>query len=189
MSNRLWVFFDDENRSWMGSTIKEEDHLSPDGRIMDIMLFENMCEEWLEGYLLTGRYGFFSSYESFIRIVDSMASQHAKWLKICRDLPWREEIASLNFILTSNVWQQDHNGYSYQDSGFLDHLATKKAEITRMYLPPDTNTLLSCFEHCMKTKDYINVLVTSKHVRPQWLTKKQAFKHCTQVLGIWVFYK
>ena len=187
MSNRLWACFDDENRSWMGNTIKEDDHLSPDGRIMDSMLSENMCEGWLEGYLLTGRHGFFASYESFIRIVDSMASQHAKWLKICRDLPWREEIASLNFILTSNVWQQDHNGYTHQDPGFLDHLATKKAEITRMYLPPDTNTLLSCFEHCMKTKDYINVLVTSKHVRPQWLTMEQAVKHCTQGLGIWDF--
>ena len=187
MSNRLWACFDEENRSWMGNTIPEDDHLSPNGRIMDSMLSENMCEGWLEGYLLTGRHGFFASYESFIRIVDSMASQHAKWLKICRDLPWREEIASLNFILTSNVWQQDHNGYTHQDPGFMDHLATKKAEITRIYLPPDTNTLLSCFEHCMKTKDYINVLVTSKHVRPQWLTMEQAVKHCTQGLGIWDF--
>ena len=187
MSNRLWACFDEENRSWMGSTIPEDDNLSPEGRIMDSMLSENMCEGWLEGYILTGRHGFFASYESFIRIVDSMASQHAKWLKICRSLPWREEIASLNFILTSNVWQQDHNGYTHQDPGFMDHLATKKAEITRIYLPPDTNTLLSCFEHCMKTKDYINVLVTSKHVRPQWLTMEQAVKHCTQGLGIWDF--
>ncbi len=187
MSNRLWSCFDNENRNWMGKKFDYDDHLSPDGRIMDSMLSENMCEGWLEGYLLTGRHGFFASYESFIRIVDSMASQHAKWLKICNSLTWREEIASLNFILTSNVWQQDHNGYTHQDPGFLDHLATKKAEITRMYLPPDTNTLLSCFEHCMKTKNYINILVTSKHPRPQWLTMEQAIKHCTQGLGIWDF--
>ena len=187
MSNRLGKVFDNERRAWMGSLKDNDEFLAHDGRVMDGMLSENMCEGWLEGYLLTGRHGFFASYESFIRIVDSMASQHAKWLKICRSLPWREEIASLNFILTSNVWQQDHNGYTHQDPGFMDHLATKKAEITRIYLPPDTNTLLSCFEHCMKTKDYINVLVTSKHVRPQWLTMEQAVKHCTQGLGIWDF--
>lgn len=187
MSNRLWACFDEENRSWMANKFDFDDHLAKDGRIMDSMLSENMCEGWLEGYLLTGRHGFFASYESFIRIVDSMASQHAKWLKICNSLTWREEIASLNFILTSNVWQQDHNGYTHQDPGFLNHLATKKAEITRMYLPPDTNTLLSCFEHCMKSKNYINLLVTSKHPRPQWLTMEQAIKHCTQGLGIWDF--
>ena len=187
MSNRLWACFDEENRSWMGKKFEYDDHLSANGRIMDSMLSENMCEGWLEGYLLTGRHGFFASYESFIRIIDSMASQHAKWLKICNSLHWREEIASLNFILTSNAWQQDHNGYTHQDPGFLDHLATKKAEITRMYLPPDTNTLLSCFEHCMKTKNYINILVTSKHPRPQWLTMEQAIKHCTNGLGIWDF--
>ena len=187
MSNRLNHVFEEENRSWMSEVKKLDEFLSQDGRIMDSMLSENMCEGWLEGYLLTGRHGFFASYEAFIRVVDSMASQHAKWLKICQDLPWREEIASLNYILTSNVWQQDHNGYTHQDPGFLNHLATKKADITRMYLPPDTNTLLSCFEHCMKTKNYINVLVTSKHPRPQWLTMDQAVKHCTQGLGIWDF--
>jgi len=187
MSNRLWYCFDEEKRSWMDTITKNDENLSPNGRIMDSMLSENMCEGWLEGYLLSGRHGFFASYEAFIRIVDSMASQHAKWLKICQDLPWREEIASLNFILTSNVWQQDHNGYTHQDPGFLDHLATKKADITRMYLPPDTNTLLSCFEHCMRSKDYINVLVTSKHPRPQWLTMEQAIKHCTQGVSIWDF--
>ncbi len=187
MSNRLNHVFEEENRAWMPEINKLDEFLSQDGRIMDSMLSENMCEGWLEGYLLTGRHGFFASYEAFIRVVDSMASQHAKWLKICQDLPWREEIASLNYILTSNVWQQDHNGYTHQDPGFLNHLATKKADITRMYLPPDTNTLLSCFEHCMKTKNYINVLVTSKHPRPQWLTMDQAVKHCTQGLGIWDF--
>ena len=187
MSNRLKYSFEVENRSWMADLKDNDEFLAKDGRIMDGMLSENMCQGWLEGYLLTGRHGFFASYEAFVRVVDSMASQHAKWLKITKALPWREEIASLNYILTSNVWQQDHNGYTHQDPGFLDHLATKKADITRMYLPPDTNCLLSCFEHCMKTKDYINVLVTSKHPRPQWLTMDQAIKHCTQGLGIWDF--
>ena len=187
MSNRLSHVFEVENRSWMGKTVENDEFLSNEGRIMDGMLSENMCEGWLEGYLLTGRHGFFASYESFIRIIDSMTSQHAKWLKICKELPWREEIASLNYILTSNVWQQDHNGFTHQDPGFLNHMVTKKADTVRMYLPPDTNTLLSCFEHCMKTKNYINVLVTSKHPRPQWLNKDQAIKHCTQGLGIWDF--
>lgn len=187
MSNRLKYSFEAENRSWMANLKDNDEFLAKDGRIMDGMLSENMCQGWLEGYLLTGRHGFFASYEAFVRVVDSMASQHAKWLKITKELPWREEIASLNYILTSNVWQQDHNGYTHQDPGFLDHLATKKADITRMYLPPDTNCLLSCFEHCMKSKNYINVLVTSKHPRPQWLTMDQAVKHCTQGLGIWDF--
>lgn len=187
MSNRLNHSFEAENRSWMADLKANDEFLARDGRIMDGMLSENMCQGWLEGYLLTGRHGFFASYEAFVRVIDSMASQHAKWLKICKQLPWREEIASLNYILTSNVWQQDHNGYTHQDPGFLDHLATKKADITRIYLPPDTNCLLSCFEHCMKSKDYINVLVASKHPRPQWLTMEQAVKHCTQGLGIWDF--
>ena len=187
MSNRLNHCFEAENRSWMADLKDNDEYLARDGRIMDGMLSENMCQGWLEGYLLTGRHGFFASYEAFVRVIDSMASQHAKWLKICKQLPWREKIASLNYILTSNVWQQDHNGYTHQDPGFLDHLATKKADITRIYLPPDTNCLLSCFEHCMKSKDYINVLVTSKHLRPQWLTMEQAVKHCTQGLGIWNF--
>ncbi len=187
MSNRLGHVFESEKRSWMGEIKDNDEYLSHSGRIMDGMLSENMCEGWLEGYLLTGRHGFFASYESFIRIIDSMTSQHAKWIKICNDLPWREEIASLNYILTSNVWQQDHNGYTHQDPGFLNHMVTKKADTVRMYLPPDTNTLLSCFEHCMRTKNYINVLVTSKHVRPQWLNKDQAIKHCTKGLGIWNF--
>ena len=139
----------------------------------------------LEGYLLTGRHGFFASYESFIRVVDSMVAQHAKWLKVCSQLPWRQSIASLNLILTSNVWQQDHNGFTHQDPGFLDHIANKKADVVRLYLPPDTNCLLSCFDHCVRSRDYVNVLVTSKHPRPQWLTMEQAVKHCTQGVGIW----
>ena len=187
MSNRLNHSFEAENRSWMGEIKDTDEYLAQDGRIMDGMLSENMCEGWLEGYILTGRHGFFASYEAFVRVIDSMASQHAKWLKITKPIPWREEIASLNYILTSNVWQQDHNGYTHQDPGFLDHIATKKADIVRMYLPPDTNCLLSCFEHCLKSKEYINVLVTSKHTRPQWLTMEQAVKHCTQGLGIWDF--
>ncbi|HAB67538.1 MAG TPA: phosphoketolase [Firmicutes bacterium] len=187
MSNRLMHSFEAENRSWMANTVDGDEFLAEDGRIMDSMLSENMCQGWLEGYLLTGRHGFFASYEAFVRVVDSMASQHAKWLKICNNLPWREEISSLNYILTSTVWQQDHNGYTHQDPGFLDHLANKKADVARIYLPPDTNCLLSCFEHCLKSKNYINAIVASKHPRPQWLTMDQAVKHCTQGLGIWDF--
>ena len=188
LSNRLGHVFDgDENRSWMNARKDNDEFLAADGRVMDGMLSENMCEGWLEGYLLTGRHGFFHSYEAFVRVIDSMMSQHAKWLKICKGLTWREEISSLNYILTSNVWQQDHNGFTHQDPGFLDHMANKKADVSRMYLPPDTNCLLSCFEHCMKSKDYINVLVTSKHPTPQWLTMDQAVKHCTEGVGIWNF--
>ena len=187
MSNRLGHVFESQNRSWMANILSNDEFLAKNGRVMDGMLSENMCEGWLEGYLLTGRHGFFASYEAFVRVIDSMTSQHAKWLKICRQIPWREDIASLNYILTSNVWQQDHNGYTHQDPGFLDHLATKKADIVRMYLPPDTNCLLSCLDHCLKTKNYVNAIVTSKHVRPQWLTMDQAIKHCSQGLGIWDF--
>lgn len=152
---------------------------------MDSMLSEHMCEGWLEGYILTGRHGFFASYEAFIRIIDSMAAQHAKWLKVTSELPWRQKIASLNLILSSNVWQQDHNGFTHQDPGFLDHISNKKADVARIYLPPDANCLLSCFDHCIRSKNYVNVLVTSKHPRPQWLTMEQAVKHCTQGIGIW----
>ena len=152
---------------------------------MDSYLSEHMCEGWLEGYLLTGRHGFFASYESFIRVVDSMVSQHAKWLKVCNQLPWRQKIASLNLILSSNVWQQDHNGFTHQDPGFLDHVANKKADVVRMYLPPDANCLLSCFDHCIKSKNYVNVIVASKHPSMQWLTMDQAVVHCTQGIGIW----
>ena len=185
MSNRLGRVFEETNRDWNADTEPGDEFLAADGRVMDSMLSEHLCEGWLEGYLLTGRHGFFNSYEAFIRIVDSMFSQHAKWLKTCNELPWREEIASLNYILSSNVWQQDHNGFTHQDPGFLDHVANKKADVIRLYLPPDTNCLLSCFDHCIRSRNYINVLVTSKHPRPQWLTMEQAVKHCTQGVSIW----
>ncbi len=185
MSNRLGKVFEVTGRDWNSQTVAGDEFLSADGRVMDSMLSEHMCEGMLEGYLLTGRHGFFASYEAFIRIVDSMAAQHAKWLKTCNELPWRESISSLNLILSSNVWQQDHNGFTHQDPGFLDHIANKKADVVRLYLPPDANCLLSCFDHCIKSRDYVNVLVTSKHPRPQWLTMEQAVKHCTQGVGIW----
>ena len=185
MSNRLYHVFEEQNRSWNAEMVDNDDCLATDGRIMDGMLSENMCEGWLEGYLLTGRHGFFASYEAFIRVVDSMAAQHAKWLKVTNQLSWRQPIASLNFILTSNVWQQDHNGFTHQDPGFLDHIANKKADVVRMYLPPDANCLLSCFDHCMKSKNYVNAIVASKHPSCQWLTMEQAVKHCSQGIGVW----
>ena len=185
MSNRLNRAFEETDRSWNAETVEGDEFLAADGRIMDSMLSEHMCEGWLEGYLLTGRHGFFNSYEAFIRIVDSMFSQHAKWLKVTKDMTWREEIASLNYVLSSNVWQQDHNGFTHQDPGFLDHVANKKADVVRLYLPPDANCLLSVFDHCIRSKNYVNVMVTSKHPRPQWLTMEQAVKHCTQGIGIW----
>ena len=185
MSNRLYKVFEAENRDWNAELLPSDDCLARSGRIMDGMLSEHMCEGWLEGYLLTGRHGFFASYEAFIRVVDSMAAQHAKWLKVCNQLTWRRPIASLNFILTSNVWQQDHNGFTHQDPGFLDHIANKKADVVRMYLPPDTNCLLSCFDHCIKSKNYVNAIVASKHPSYQWLTMDQAVKQCTQGVGIW----
>ena len=185
MSNRLGSVFEATNRDWNGMKYPNDEFLATDGRVMDSLLSEHLCEGWLEGYLLTGRHGFFASYEAFIRIVDSMFAQHAKWLKVCHDLPWRQEIASLNYILSSNVWQQDHNGFTHQDPGFLDHVNAKKADIVRMYLPPDTNCLLSVFDHIIRSKNLVNVVVTSKHMRPQWLTMEQAVKHCTQGIGIW----
>ena len=187
-SNRLHPVFEVTGRRFLGERYENEDpdeHLDPDGRVMDSMLSEHMCEGWLEGYLLTGRHGFFNSYEAFIRLVDSMFAQHAKWLKTCNELPWRQDIASLNYILSSNVWQQDHNGFTHQDPGFLDHVANKKADVVRIYLPPDANCLLSVFDHCIKSRNYVNVMVASKHPRPQWLTMDQAVKHCTQGIGIW----
>ncbi len=187
LSNRFNHIFEVENRTWNYRMTKDDEFLANDGRVMDSYLSEHLCEGMLEGYLLTGRHGFIHSYEAFIRIVDSMASQHAKWLKVCQGIPWRAPIASLNFMLVSHVFQQDHNGYTHQDPGFLNHLVTKKADVVRMYLPPDTNCLLSCFEHCIKTKNYINVIVASKHPRPQWLTKRQAKIHCKKGLGIWDF--
>lgn len=185
MSNRLYRAFEATNRDFNADIWPTDDKLAKDGRIMDSYLSEHMCEGWLEGYILTGRHGFFASYEAFIRVVDSMAAQHAKWLKVCNQLPWRQDIASLNLILTSNVWQQDHNGFTHQDPGFLDHIANKKADVVRMYLPPDANCLLSCFDHCIKSKNYVNVIVASKHPSFQWLTMEQAVKHCTQGVSIW----
>ncbi|MBR1413948.1 MAG: phosphoketolase family protein [Bacilli bacterium] len=185
LSNRLNAVFETTTRQWNAKTYESDEFLNSNGRVIDSMLSEHVCEGLLEGYLLTGRHGIFNSYEAFIRIVDSMASQHAKWLKVTSELPWREKIASLNYILSSHVWQQDHNGFTHQDPGFLNHLATKKASIVRMYLPPDTNCLLNCFDHCIKSKNYINVIVASKHPRPEWLTMEEAVKHCNEGLGIW----
>ena len=185
ISNRLNYVFDATNRKWNAKKQPNDEYLSADGIVIDSILSEHVCQGLLEGYLLTGRHGFFTSYEAFIRIVDSMASQHAKWLKVSKQLPWRRPISSLNYILTSHVWQQDHNGYTHQDPGFLNHLVTKKADIVRIYLPPDTNCLLSCFNHCIRSKDYINVLIASKHPRPQWLSMEEAVIHCTQGIGIW----
>ena len=185
LSNRLNHVFEVTNRKWNSKILNNDEFLSNDGIVIDSILSEHVCQGLLEGYLLTGRHGLFTSYEAFIRIVDSMASQHAKWLKVSKQLPWRNKISSLNYILTSHVWQQDHNGYTHQDPGFINHVITKKADITRVYLPPDTNCLLSCFNHCIKSKDYINVIIASKHNRPQWLTMEEAVIHCTQGIGIW----
>ncbi len=187
LSNRLNHVFEATNRQWNGIRCDNDEFISPYGRVIDSVLSEHLCEGMLEGYLLTGRHGFIHSYEAFIRIVDSMASQHAKWLKVAKDLPWRRDISSLNFILSSYVWQQDHNGFTHQDPGFLNHIVTKKADIVRIYLPPDTNTLISCFDHCIRSKNYINVIVASKHPRPQWLNMSDAIKHCTKGLGRWDF--
>lgn len=183
LSNRLNHVFEATNRQWNGIKYDTDEYLSTSGRVIDSVLSEHLCEGMLEGYLLTGRHGFIHSYEAFIRIIDSMASQHAKWLKVAKELPWRKDISSLNYILTSYVWQQDHNGFTHQDPGFLNHLVTKKADTVRIYLPPDTNTLISCFNHCIKTKNYINVIVASKHPRLQWFNMDEAIKHCTKGLG------
>lgn len=187
MSNRLYGVFEVTNRNWQMSVHENDEYLSKDGRVMDSMLSEHLCEGMLEGYLLTGRHGFFASYEAFIRIIDSMAAQHAKWLKVCNEISWRKPISSLNFLLASNVWQQDHNGFTHQDPGFLDHVANKKVDVVRMYLPPDANCLLSCMDHCLKSKNYVNVIVASKHPSYQWLSMDQAIKHCTEGIGTWEF--
>ena len=187
MSNRLYKIFEVANRNFNEEIKDGDESLAKDGRIMDSYLSEHVCEGLLEGYLLTGRHGVFVSYEAFIRIIDSMASQHAKWLKICNGLPWRYDIASLNFILSSNVWQQDHNGYTHQDPGFMDHMANKKADVVRMYLPPDANCLLSCYDHVMRSRNYVNIIVASKHPSYQWLTMDEAVIHCTKGIGIWDF--
>lgn len=183
-SNRLSALFDITERTSTAEIIKTDDHVSPDGRVMEV-LSEHLCEGWLEGYLLTGRHGFFSCYEAFIHIVDSMFNQHAKWLKECRSIPWRRPIASLNYLLTSHVWRQDHNGFSHQDPGFIDHVMNKKADIVRVYLPPDANTLLSVTDHCLRSRDKINLIVAGKQPELQWLDMEAAIKHCTAGLGIW----
>ncbi|SMC57555.1 phosphoketolase family protein [Papillibacter cinnamivorans] len=185
LSNQLRPVFEVTDRQWNALTEKNDEYLNPYGRVIDSMLSEHMCEGWLEGYLLTGRHGLFNCYEAFIRIIDSMFSQHAKWLKVTSQLPWRRSIASLNYLLTSHVWQQDHNGFTHQDPGFLDHVANKKAGVVRLYLPPDSNCLLSVFDHCLKSRNLVNVVVASKHERPQWLTMEAAIKHCTEGIGIW----
>lgn len=185
LSNRLGAVFEETSRQFNGDILDNDEYLNCDGRIIDSVLSEHVCEGMLEGYLLTGRHGFMHSYEAFIRIVDSMTSQHAKWLKVTKELNFREEISSLNYVLSSHVWQQDHNGFTHQDPGFLNHLVTKKSDTVRMYLPPDANCLLSCFDHMIKTKNYINVVIASKHPTPQWLTMEEAIKHCTEGISIW----
>jgi xylulose-5-phosphate/fructose-6-phosphate phosphoketolase len=185
LSNLLGAVFETTNRQWEAKELKTDEFLAPAGRVVDSMLSEHQCEGWLEGYLLTGRHGLFNSYEAFIRIVDSMFSQHAKWLKVTSELPWRRKIASLNYLLASHVWQQDHNGFTHQDPGFLDHVVNKKADIVRVYLPPDANCLLSVFDHCLRSRHYVNVVVAGKHALPQWLTMDAAVIHCTEGIGIW----
>ncbi|MGN7752079.1 phosphoketolase family protein [Sinorhizobium sp. 22678] len=183
-SNRWQDVLEVTNRCYMAEIRPEDDHLSPDGRIMEV-LSEHQCQGWLEGYLLTGRHGFFSCYEAFIHIIDSMFNQHAKWLKVCNEIPWRRPIASLNYFLSSHVWRQDHNGFSHQDPGFIDHVVNKKADVIRVYLPPDANTLLSVTDHCLRSRNYINVVVAGKQPGPQWLTMEQAVRHCSMGLSIW----
>jgi xylulose-5-phosphate/fructose-6-phosphate phosphoketolase len=183
-SNRWQDVLEVTNRAWDAEVLSYDDHLAASGRVME-MLSEHQCEGWLEGYLLTGRHGFFSCYEAFIHIIDSMFNQHAKWLKVCNDIPWRRPIASLNYLLSSHVWRQDHNGFSHQDPGFIDHVVNKKPEVVRVYLPPDANTLLSVTDHCLRSRNYVNVVVAGKQPAPQWLTMDQAVKHCTAGLGIW----
>jgi len=183
-SNRWGAVFEETTRASVAEIVPGDDHVSPDGRVME-MLSEHQCQGWLEGYLLTGRHGFFSCYEAFIHIIDAMFNQHAKWLKVTRDIPWRRSIASLNYLLTSHVWRQDHNGFSHQDPGFVDHVVNKKADVIRVYFPPDANTCLSVTDHCLRSVDYVNVIVIGKQPAPQWLTMEQAIKHCAAGIGIW----
>jgi len=185
LSNMLGAVFETTNRQWNARMVENDEFLAPDGRVLDSMLSEHQSEGWLEGYLLTGRHGLFNCYEAFIHIVDSMFNQHAKWLKVTSQLPWRREIASLNYLLASHVWQQDHNGFTHQDPGFLDHVVNKKADIVRVYLPPDANCLLSVADHCLRSRNYVNVVVAGKRAMPQWLTMDQATVHCTEGIGIW----
>ncbi|MDB6057582.1 MAG: phosphoketolase [Verrucomicrobiales bacterium] len=183
-SNRWNAVFEVDKRCSMATILPTDENVSPNGRVMEV-LSEHNCQGWLEGYLLTGRHGFFSCYEAFIHIIDSMFNQHAKWLKVTRHIPWRRPIASLNYLLTSHVWRQDHNGFSHQDPGFIDHVVNKKAEVIRVYLPPDANTLLSVTDHCLRSRNYVNVVVAGKQIAPQWLDMESAIKHCTAGIGIW----
>ncbi len=183
-SNRLTALFEATDRQWEAEVLKTDDHLARDGRVMEV-LSEHQCQGWLEGYLLTGRHGLLNSYEAFIHIVDSMFNQHAKWLKVTSDLPWRRKIASLNYLLASHVWRQDQNGFTHQDPGFIDHVVNKKAQIVRVYLPPDANCLLSVMDHCFRSRHYVNVVVAGKHPAPQWLPMDAAVRHCTEGIGIW----
>ena len=185
LSNLLGAVFEVTNRQWDARKVDDDEFLASQGQVLDSMLSEHQCQGWLEGYLLTGRHGLFNSYEAFIRIVDSMFTQHAKWLKVTSELPWRRDISSLNYLLTSHVWQQDHNGFTHQDPGFLDHVITKTADVVRVYLPPDANCLLSVFDHCLRSRHYVNVVVAGKHALPQWLSMEAAVVHCTEGLGIW----
>ncbi len=185
VSNRLEAVFETTNRQWQARTQESDEFLSPEGLVIDSMLSEHQCQGWIEGYLLTGRHGVFHSYEAFIRIVDSMVNQHAKWIKMCSELPWRENIASLNYLLTSHVWRQDHNGFTHQDPGFIDHLVNKKAATARIYLPPDANSLLSVMDHCLKSKNYINLTICGKHDSVQWLNMEQAIEHCSEGVSVW----
>jgi xylulose-5-phosphate/fructose-6-phosphate phosphoketolase len=184
LSNRLNAVFDVTNRQWEARTQENDEFLDTDGRVME-MLSEHQCEGWLEGYLLTGRHGLFNSYEAFVHIIDSMFNQHAKWLKVTAELPWRHKIASLNYLLASHVWQQAHNGFTHQDPGFIDHVVNKKASIVRVYLPPDANCLLSVWDHCLRSRHYVNVVIAGKYQAPQWLTMDAAVEHCTQGIGVW----
>jgi xylulose-5-phosphate/fructose-6-phosphate phosphoketolase len=185
VSNLLGAVFEVTSRQWDAREAENDEFLAPAGLVLDSMLSEHQCEGWLEGYLLTGRHGVFNCYEAFVRIVDSMFSQHAKWLKVTSELPWRRKIASLNYVLASHVWQQDHNGFTHQDPGFLDHVINKKADIVRVYLPPDANCLLSVMDHCLRSRHYVNVVVAGKHALPQWLAMEAAVIHCTEGIGIW----
>ena len=185
VSNRLESVFEVTNRQWNARTRNTDEFLDTQGAVVDSQLSEHQAQGWLEGYLLTGRHGILNSYEAFIRIVDSMVNQHAKWIKMCNELPWREPIASLNYLLTSHVWRQDHNGFTHQDPGFIDHLVNKKAEVARIYLPPDTNSLLSVMDHCLRSRNYINLTVCGKHEAPQWLNMEDAIEHCTKGVSIW----
>ena len=186
LSNRLDHIFEATNRQWEGGIEINDQYLNADGRLLEV-LSEHQCEGWLEGYLLTGRHGLFNSYEAFIHIVDSMFNQHAKWLKITCGIPWRRKIASLNYLLSSHVWRQDHNGFTHQDPGFIDHVVNKKAEVVRVYLPPDANCLLSVMDHCLRSRHYVNVVIAGKHPAPQWLKMEEAVIQCTKGIGIWTW--